>query len=428
MKIESPRVAIDRHEAQRRVLSFVFKSALFATIALLAFGMLAAPQALAYMMVTLVLSGVTGLFTVARLPVFVARAPGVVDIDGGTVRAVTQHRTLSFALADITDGWLQPGGRVSLRLQTGVVLELDLPSEAEGQALLEACGLAARQRALSVPLPSEASAASAGTAIATAGAGVLGCGSLFALAVLAVGLSQLRQGWDGGDVVASLLILGLLALLGTALRRVVGTLSPGRAIIGLDGVRVDKGLASSFVPHDDIAEIVPDERGVRLERRSAPALHLRTVRAGDRPLPPFDDLAPPASEAATLRQTLITRLRDARAGEGAPPSIASLDRSGRPLKAWRADLARLTSADGGYRAQGLSRDALLEVLESGRSLPERRVAVAMALRDTHDLEVRQRVRVAIDTCADEDLKRALEQAAEGELEEELLLTLERKRA
>jgi hypothetical protein len=45
------------------------------------------------------------------------------------------------------------------------------------------------------------------------------------------------------------------------------------------------------------------------------------------------------------------------------------------------------------------------------------VAAAIALSSKGDPEARRRVRVAVEACADQDLRAALEHAAEGEIEE-----------
>ena len=57
---------------------------------------------------------------------------------------------------------------------------------------------------------------------------------------------------------------------------------------------------------------------------------------------------------------------------------------------------------------------------------ERRIAAAVALSATLRDEARQRVRIAVEACADDDLRRALSSAAEGEIDEPALARQERR--
>ena len=98
--------------------------------------------------------------------------------------------------------------------------------------------------------------------------------------------------------------------------------------------------------------------------------------------------------------------------------LAELDRRSRSVSAWRDDLRALLAVEGsGYRGAALGPDQLAEVVEDAGAPTERRVAAAVALSGKGDEESRRRVRVAVEACADRDLRAALEHAAEGEIEE-----------
>jgi hypothetical protein len=60
----------------------------------------------------------------------------------------------------------------------------------------------------------------------------------------------------------------------------------------------------------------------------------------------------------------------------------------------------------------------VRILEARDASTERRVGAALALSATPDAELRRRVRVVIDTCADEELRAAIEEAAEGAPDEQ----------
>jgi hypothetical protein len=116
------------------------------------------------------------------------------------------------------------------------------------------------------------------------------------------------------------------------------------------------------------------------------------------------------------------RLDDARkaweAGSEAEGALAQLDRGGRSASAWRAAMRALLAAPENYREQAVTRDALVEVLESPGAPAERRVGAALALAGADDPETRTRIRVAAGACADERLRIALELAASDGLDDD----------
>lgn len=164
------------------------------------------------------------------------------------------------------------------------------------------------------------------------------------------------------------------------------------------------------------------------------------------PLPNLDTIAaelpatlPVATPRATLfrkdvarREALVASLEQARAHarQGVKTNLKweQLDQRAETLEAWKERLRRIlvsSAADGALAPRDAdTADAeLLEVIEDSMALPERRIAAAVALSTSSDERARKRVRVAIDSCADDDMRGALEAAAEGEMEESLMVPL-----
>ena len=199
------------------------------------------------------------------------------------------------------------------------------------------------------------------------------------------------------------LTVGLLLLL----RRLVG---PAEVIVGADGVLVRQGSAARFVPFHRVAkvDIAPAAPGgpviFRLTDGSAVEARARWMSDDD-------------------REALAARISDARrawaegeAGEGA---LARVERRGRSAAAWREAMREVTAADG-YRESGVTREALVEVVESPSVTVERRMGAALALSGTDDDELRHRVRIAAEACADERVRVALALAADGALDDDAM--------
>lgn len=132
------------------------------------------------------------------------------------------------------------------------------------------------------------------------------------------------------------------------------------------------------------------------------------------------------------REALVASLEQARAHarQGVKTNLKweQLDQRAETLEAWKERLRRIlvsSAADGALAPRDAdTADAeLLEVIEDSMALPERRIAAAVALSTSSDERARKRVRVAIDSCADDDMRGALEAAAEGEMEESLMVPL-----
>jgi hypothetical protein len=155
-----------------------------------------------------------------------------------------------------------------------------------------------------------------------------------------------------------------------------------------------------------------------------------TVRRGIPSGVPLDDLY---RRDLARREALVERIEQAMSARGqsrvSQVQLAQLDRQRRTLPAWREDLRALLAVEGsGYRGAALGSDQLAEVVEDAGAPAERRVAAAIALSGNGDVESKRRVRIAAQACVEEDLRAALEHAAEGEIEEAELLRVMKRRA
>jgi hypothetical protein len=232
----------------------------------------------------------------------------------------------------------------------------------------------------------------------------------FLVLVLGPGFFTSAVAWAGAF--GFLISIALTAALFFAVRAFLG---PAELVVGADGIIVRQNFSSTFVPFGRIASIDPGppERGRRVGLGASLVLRLTDgseVRARTRHL-----MGDPRAE-------LLARIADARraweAGGASGSALAQLDRNGRSPAAWRTAMRALLATPEDYRAQAITRDALVEVLESPAAPAERRVAAALALAD--DEGARPRIRIAAQACADTDLREALEDAAEDALDDETI--------
>jgi hypothetical protein len=223
------------------------------------------------------------------------------------------------------------------------------------------------------------------------------------------------------DVEAARAALDALGL-GAGERPLQVPLHRGVASIGADGVSVPAFLRSRFIPYSKIAAVAESPTGVTLTLDDGAIV---TLRLSDQVL---DDAAQiTAREAHERRAMIVDRIGQARerAGNARVPEakLARLDRAGRSIEAWSEALSSLSNAD--YRHEPFTADELTRIALDGEAAPARRVAATVALRVAKEPAL-ERVRIAADACLDRDLKRALEQAAEGELELEQVSRIEKR--
>jgi hypothetical protein len=240
-------------------------------------------------------------------------------------------------------------------------------------------------------------------------------------------------------LVSLLLALNVLSIVGV--RWLARFLRRGEVVVGTDGVALEGFGKRRFVAYSRVRRVARDPRGVRLYLNDGVSLLLPTLVDAGAPLPvtPGVDAAiDPASmkhgiprggrfddfyrKDLARREALFERIEQAMSARGqsrvSQVQLAQLDRQRRSLSVWREDLRALLAVEGsGYRGAALGSDQLAEVVEDAGAPTERRVAAAIALSSKGDPEARRRVRIAVEACADRDLRAALERAAEGEIEE-----------
>jgi len=117
--------------------------------------------------------------------------------------------------------------------------------------------------------------------------------------------------------------------------------------------------------------------------------------------------------AEGVRRRVASALADMGAAGGKESFFARGERS---FAEWVARMRGLLDRGTGFREVRLDRDDTLRVLEDPDASPEARVGAALAVASAEPA----RVRVVAETCASPKLRVALEAAADGEVEEEVV--------
>jgi len=182
-------------------------------------------------------------------------------------------------------------------------------------------------------------------------------------------------------------------------------------VVGADGIRIRGGLRTRFIPFADV-RAVDATHGV--DQLGMTGVQLTTTRSRE--------LLPLIGQSLDQRNALVERIRAGReaylATAGGRP-LEALDRAGRPVAAWKANLERLAASEGGFREQPLGKDDFERVLADPRAPLDRRVGAALALR-VADPSASVRIRVASESSADERVAAALQAASDGEIHEDVL--------
>jgi hypothetical protein len=321
---------------------------------------------------------------------------GVLVIDAGGVSLHLGKEAARFAREDIVAGWTETltSDTVVLATRSGALLRAEVGSAEQAAQVLRAAGVSADQRAvelrLGVPLSPGRRALHVFLAITTMLLfAVFAC---VGLALLVIGQAAPAVAVFGALMVVTLAALAIVVrpLLTTTLR------------IGTDGVAVKRLWGNEFIARAElgVAETYADH--LVLNRRGRASLRI-----------PTSSVTEAAAVAARIREAMADR------GSGAAAALLSrLDRQGRPIGAWLADVRAAAREEGGYRAAAIDGPALLDVVEDAGAPIERRIAAATAIGGARDGDARARVRIAAAACADDRLRIALHNAAEGSVEEE----------
>ncbi|MDI1449998.1 PH domain-containing protein [Polyangium sp. 6x1] len=295
----------------------------------------------------------------------------------------------------IESAYVVPKAGVRLALVGGNVVFLAVPDEALAKAIVERLGFRPDKRRVTLHLgsPQWMLAAACMAAVVVWGASILSY-------VVASGTSSQTVSF------VSLLLLVFLTPLLTWLS--ARALKPEEMVVGGDGILVRRPFGKHYYPLADIeaVHVRHDRLVLRLRGQE------KTVAKGE-----------PALLAAAARRIQSVRAADPR--ERAAGVANLLDRQGRPLDQWRAALSALVR-DGDYRHATITPEVLWSVLEDHKEEPSRRLGAAMLLRKSEP-KAAQRIRIAADVCADDDVRAALERAAEDEIDEATLAKAVMKR-
>ncbi|MFO0605268.1 MAG: hypothetical protein U0324_18965 [Polyangiales bacterium] len=315
---------------------------------------------------------------------------GALEISPGEV-AVLPERGARVVVTGVRTGWVVPGAagaRVELVRDDDDAVTADVASPEEGHAALAAAGVDPSRRAVRLLLGGRWDGV--GFGVVTALFVLLQGTPVFLLLALSLGLS-------GPTTVA--LGLGLLALATGVGGRMLG---PAEVTLGADGVRWRHGFSRGYAAWRDVSGVEAwHDQGILLRRRgSAPVIIPHAQRDGGRL----------AGVVALLRRVWE------RAAESPRAPLEALDRRGRTLADWREALRALL-ASAAYRQGSVTPDDLAATLVDPAASAERRLAAAMCLHDAGAPGAATRIRVAAEACASDDLRAALERAAEGDVDE-----------
>jgi hypothetical protein len=283
---------------------------------------------------------------------------------------------------------------VEIALAGGHVLLVALPRMSQARGMVEALGFGAADRWISVPLGTAREPLTAGCSAAVLAAFV----SSSATCAVAAFASH------GGSSDAISAMMGVLFVVGTvALAR---HFTPGRLVVGTDGLLVEKGFRKKLIPRAAIVDVISMAGGLGVVYESGGRVHTMTL----------------APDRGARRAALAARIR-AMIGAPAPGTGAAtsglLARGGRTVDAWQEALRKLARARS-YRDEVVSADVLLQTAEAPDAPAEQRIGAAMVIGFGEDAGVKQRLRVAVEGIADAGLRAAMERAAEGEAEAEAI--------
>ena len=362
-------------------------------------------------------AGLAGLGLLPGLGRGAAKA-GVVERRGEALLIAHAGVEQRLALDEVKQGWIEDvfgegeACDVVLRLHGGRDVAVRVASRAEGETLLRAARVSVVDRVLRVPLRSLASSQRFGEMMGIASMAVLlpfvffgGAGLIWFV------IMYLLHGSPIDDTRALVLLVSLLVALNAlsivGVRWLARFLRRGEAVVGTDGVTLEGFGKRRFIAYSRVRRVARDPRGVRLYLNDGVSVLLPTLTDANAPLPvtpgvdaPFDPASvkrgiPRGAPVDDLyrkdlarREALFERIEQAMGSRGqsrvSQVQLAQLDRQRRSLPAWRKDL---------------------------------RALLAIALSSKGDPEARRRVRVAVEACADQDLRAALEHAVDGEIEE-----------
>ncbi|HEY8076113.1 MAG TPA: PH domain-containing protein [Labilithrix sp.] len=385
----SDRLQCENAELKRPVAAKSFLTVVGGVGAAIAFGQLFGASAV----FPALLFGMLAYVVVMRAAM-TSYAEPTVHLDDRAIRVEGRREEITVPLEDVVEGYEVPPrtrgafGAV-LRLKQGRELVIHTRSHDDAARLLAHASVAPDQRVLRMPLRRSLGAV---TMALAAFFGTL-LGASFLLAMFAP-----RSGPPGAWY--PLALIGVSALTTAVFLTKYGY---PRVVIGADGVRTEGVIAPGFVRYEDIASVTVVRNRYKTPVRVR--LHLREGRPIDLPLVALGD---------DHARAIVKRIEDARARKTGAASLDALARGERDVASWREELARIATAEAGFRERALGREDFERVLADASAPADQRVGAAIALRVADPEGAAARVRVAADATADEELRAALLDQADDE--------------
>ncbi len=323
---------------------------------------------------------------------WVGRGGGAtLSVDGHGLDVAEGASHSRFERGDVIEGLVIPTSpaKLQLRMRSGVVVEASLPSVEAADALLDHLALDPKGRALRFPAN-----APFRQLVGAFGGVMLGSYIGFYLGILlaVIGLTS--------AIALAVPLAAAFAAMGIVSTR------PIEVRVGTDGLTLRGAFKTRFIPFAELAAVRPFNNDPMLCYRDG-----RTEVVWNSAV----------SRSPELLAALLHRMDRALASNAEHDALmaraAVLERRGRTLDAWRAEVARLVDPAKGYRDLGLSRAEAEALLDDVRAPLEHRIAAAMALRALDDQEAPTRIRVAADGCASPEMREALQRAGDGTLDE-----------
>ena len=169
--------------------------------------------------------------------------------------------------------------------------------------------------------------------------------------------------------------------------------------VGAEGLRIRVGIRHYFIPYNCLAGVRFESSRLVLEYIDRRTVSLRAA-------------APRAQCDALV--VLIDKACQGYANRELAPDFAALNRSGRPLVAWRQALGSLVGAST-YRVEVIEHRTLVRILADVGLPAERRIAAAIAL--AHGGDATEQIRAAASACASKPMQVALERAADETIDD-----------
>ncbi|MFO0592063.1 MAG: hypothetical protein U0441_31250 [Polyangiaceae bacterium] len=335
---------------------------------------------------------------------------GRAEVYGDEIRLTTGSKTRRIPRTKILSGFVGhrdgPFAVLRMRWQT---IAIRVGSTEEAEELLRRIRLGPESRVLSTHLVSS----SVEARVEESGAGAWLRDSKthapkIALAALAL-LLNWRSGIGGVSVGPALLITCFLLFDALASFDLVTT----KIDVGADGITVRRPWRRTFVSARDIESATRSGARLFVSLRSGTKLSMKAQNE---------------STAEAILERVRAVLELAGPGRTAAEERGVLARRGRPVPEWLRSVRGLAEKDSGYRSGWLDGRDLVTVVGNAKADAEERIAAAIALSDAEP-EVRGRVRIALDACADEPARIAIEKALDGEIEAaEIEAALEQRKA